>query len=176
VEFNETTLENFTIFQNILSNITYGKFNHPPEWVLVMDDTALVSDHRHFIRQSIPAVWFRGMNEYPRNEGDINERNFKHTPVDTLETMERYAGGKNELLKGIDTGLSIGYELILEILDWSTTSKDSNNDPDYQNSVDAELDITNMVWFIAGVCIIFVIGVIYLYKYRSKTGKNKTDR
>jgi hypothetical protein len=76
-----------------------------------MDDIAGMSDHRFFVERSIPAVWFRGMNEKPRDEGDLNEIAFKHTPADTLETMERYAGGKSELLAGIDTGLSISYDL-----------------------------------------------------------------
>jgi hypothetical protein len=171
VEYNETTLENFTNFQDLLSNITYEKFGHPSEWVIVMDDTALVSDHRHFIRQAIPAVWFRGMNEYPRDQGDMNERNFKHTPVDTLETMERYAGGKNELIKGIDTGLSIGYELILGIVQWFTLDNDNHLDPDSNRPDDNEEGFSNMAWLIAGVCGMVALGVIYFYKYHTKKKK-----
>ena len=119
-EFDESTLDNFTHFQELLKNITYLKYNYPSEWVLVLDDTEAASDHSFFIRRSIPAVWFRGMHEYPKNEGDLDERNFKHTPGDTLETMELYAGGKTELLKGIDTGLTISYQLAVEMLNVSS--------------------------------------------------------
>lgn len=111
VEYTDETLENFTEFRDILENITYVQYGYPSQWVIVMDDTAGISDHRFFVERSIPAVWFRGMNEKPREEGDLNEIAFKHTPADTLETMERYAGGKSELLGGIDTGLSISYDL-----------------------------------------------------------------
>jgi hypothetical protein len=111
VEYSNDTLENFTAFRDILENITYEEFGHPSEWVLVQDDTAGISDHRFFVERSIPAVWFRGMNEKPREVGDLNEIAFKHTPADTLETMERYAGGKQQLLNGIDTGLTIAYAL-----------------------------------------------------------------
>jgi Zn-dependent M28 family amino/carboxypeptidase len=111
VEYTDETLANFTDFRDILENITYDQYGHPSQWVIVMDDTAGMSDHRFFVLRSIPSVWFRGMNEKPRDEGDINEIAFKHTPADTLETMERYAGGKSELLSGIDTGLSISYDL-----------------------------------------------------------------
>ncbi len=86
-------------------NITYTQNNCPSKWVIVMDDTETISDHSHFIRKSIPAVLFWGMNEYPRDERNLNERNFKHTPVYTLETMGRYAGGKSELLKVSIPGL-----------------------------------------------------------------------
>ncbi len=116
-EFNESTLDNFTVFQNLLMNITYDQKNLPEEWVLVLDDTEVASDHSFFIRNNIPSAWFRGLHEYPKDTGDLNERNFKHTPVDSLETMEFYSGGKSELLKGIDTGLSIAYELALGVLD-----------------------------------------------------------
>ena len=111
VEYTDETLENFTDFRDILENITYDQYGYPSQWVIVMDDTAGISDHRFFVERSIPAVWFRGMNEKPREEGDFNEIAFKHTPADTLETMEAYAGGKSELLAGIDTGLSISYDL-----------------------------------------------------------------
>ena len=111
VEYTDETLENFTEFRDILENITYDQYGYPSQWVIVMDDTAGISDHRFFVERSIPAVWFRGMNEKPREEGDLNEITFKHTPADTLETMEAYAGGKSELLAGIDTGLSISYDL-----------------------------------------------------------------
>ena len=85
--------------------------------VLVMDDNVGASDHRFFIERGIPGVWFRGMHEKPRDEGDLNELAFKHTPIDRLETMETYAGGKEELLRGIDTGLFISYTLASQLLE-----------------------------------------------------------
>ncbi|UCC93822.1 MAG: M28 family peptidase, partial [Thermoplasmata archaeon] len=111
VEYTDEALANFSAFRDTLENITYDRYGHPSQWVIVMDDTAGISDHRFFVQRSIPSVWFRGMNEKPREEGDINEITFKHTPADTLETMERYAGGKTQLLEGIDTGLTIAYDL-----------------------------------------------------------------
>lgn len=168
IEFDESTQQNFTIFQELLINITYTENGYPNEWVPIMDDTAVVSDHAHFIRKSIPAVWFRGMNEYPRDEGDLNERNFKHTPVDTINTMERYAGGKAELLKGIDTGLTIATQFVLELLNLhNLTGLD-------QTEVQEEGDEQNMLgvgapgWLIAIAIVIIIIFGIYWYSYRKK--------
>lgn len=114
VEYTDETLDNFTSFREMLDNITYEEYGFPSQWVIVQDDTAGISDHRFFVERSIPAVWFRGMNEKPREEGDINEITFKHTPADTLEVMEAYAGGKSELLAGIDTGLTLAYSLAIQ--------------------------------------------------------------
>lgn len=114
VEYSESTLENFTAFRELVENVTYEQYGHPNQWVIVQDDTAGISDHRFFVERSIPAIWFRGMNEKPREEGDLNEITFKHTPADTLETMEAYAGGKEELLAGIDTGLVLAYTIAVQ--------------------------------------------------------------
>lgn len=168
IELNESTQENFTIFQELLMNITYQKNDYPLEWVPVMDDTAVISDHSHFIRNSIPSVWFRGMNEYPRNEGDLNERNFKHTPVDTLETMELFAGSKAELLKGINTGLTIGYQLILEVLNLTTPLLEVTLEP--EESVDEEKmkEVCFSWWVIALVMVVVVFLAIYYFIPRLK--------
>ena len=168
IDFNESTIEKFEIFQRLLSNITNIKNNYPPEWVIVMDDTKTVSDHSHFIRESIPAVWFRGMNEYPKDEGDLNERNFKHTPVDTLETMERYAGGKTELLKGINTGLTISYQFALEIIDLYNATGIESDDSQDTDSGGIISDINSIGWLIA-VCIILIIfASLYYFSQRLK--------
>jgi hypothetical protein len=164
IDFNESTRNNFTNFQNMLINITYNQNDYPMEWVPVLDDTEIVSDHSHFIRESIPAVWFRGMNEYPRDERDLNERNFKHTPMDTLDTMEFYAGGKNELLNGIDTGLVISYQLVLALND---QFNDTIIKPEISH--DAESDgimsgFGNAGWLIAVVILIIIFTAIYYYK------------
>ncbi|UCE74250.1 MAG: M28 family peptidase [Methanomassiliicoccales archaeon] len=128
IEFNKSTLGNFTKFREILENITYEQYNYPPNWVPVMDDTVGASDHRFFIERGIPGVWFRGLNEKPREERDLNEIALKHTPIDRLETMEEYAGGKEELLKGIDTGLVISYSLATQILESHNVSSSQNVD------------------------------------------------
>ena len=62
IEFNESTLENFTIFREMLETITYDQYDYPPNWVLVMDDTVGASDHRFFNESGISGVSFRGMN------------------------------------------------------------------------------------------------------------------
>jgi Zn-dependent M28 family amino/carboxypeptidase len=169
VSFSESTHNNFTIFQTTMINVAYTINNYPPQWVLVMDDTETISDHRHFIRESIPAVWFRGMNEYPRNEGDMNERNFKHTPVDTIETMERYAGGKDELLKGIETGLIISYQLAFEVIKLSSSTDDVMDDGYYPGEHDKESIIGVTGWVIVAVAII-IIFIIYGYWRRYRKG------
>jgi hypothetical protein len=165
INFNESTIDNFTIFQELLNNITYTQNNYPSEWVIVMDDTEIVSDHSHFIRNSIPAVWFRGMNEYPRDSGDINERNFKHTPIDTLETMERYSGGKGELLKGIDTGLTIAYQLILGILELQNIAIQENDHPHDHGEWNGSEDY-DFTWLIALGALVIIFVALYLYTGR----------
>jgi hypothetical protein len=116
-DFNESVMENFTYFRETLESIAYEQLDYPPEWVQVKDDTAGISDHRFFVDRGIPAVWFRGLNEKPREEGDFNEIAFKHTPLDTLESMERYAGGRSELISGMDTGLQLSYELAVKLIE-----------------------------------------------------------
>ncbi len=167
-DFNESTIDNFTILQDLLKEITYTHYNFPSQWVLVMDDTEVASDHSFFIRNNIPAVWFRGMNEYPKNEGDINERNFKHTPADTLETMEFYAGGKPELLTGIETGLNIAYELALGVLNLTSMEYQAQLEAQEQVGADNEADIDANILLIAIVvsAVIFICG--YLYRERRK--------
>lgn len=171
IEFNESTLENFTKFQDLLSNVTYTKNDYPPDWVLVLDDTATVSDHSHFIRKSIPAVWFRGMNEYPRNERDFNERNFKHTPLDTIETMERYAGGKDELLKGINTGLIISYQLAIGIINQFNTTTIGSDEYLEPESIDFISNICTAGWLMAIVIILILFTVLYYFKYHTNKKK-----
>jgi hypothetical protein len=127
-EFNESVMANFTFFREILETIAYDQLEYPPEWVLVKDDDAGISDHRFFVERGIPAVWFRGLNERPREEGDFNEIAFKHTPLDTLESMERYAGGKSELLKGMDAGLQLSHELALQLIEHYNITMRSNHD------------------------------------------------
>jgi len=114
VEYPAETLLNFSDFRDTVEDIAYCQLGYPSQWVIVEDDTAGVSDHRFFVERSIPAVWLRGLNERPREEGDLNEIAFKHTPADTLEVLERYAGGKQALLSGIDTGLVLACDLAVQ--------------------------------------------------------------
>lgn len=168
-EFNESTLDNFTIFQNLLMNITYDQKDLPHEWVQVLDDTEVVSDHSFFIRNNIPAVWFRGLHEYPKDTGDLNERNFKHTPVDSLETMEFYSGGKSELLKGIDTGLSIAFELALGVLDLIHLELEAQLEAQGpgEHPEGSGLDISVCLIAVVITAIIFICGYFY-WKRRKK--------
>jgi hypothetical protein len=159
VEYNESTLGNFTFFRELLENITYEQYNYPPDWVIVMDDTVGASDHRFFIERGIPGVWFRGLNEKPREEQDLNEIAFKHTPIDRLETMEEYAGGKEELLKGIETGLLISYTLASQLLESHNVSSSQNPGATVKDSTD---NIGQMTIVIAAVAIIVAV-LLYIY-------------
>jgi Zn-dependent M28 family amino/carboxypeptidase len=167
-DFDPSTLENFTVFRDLLENITYLKNECPTEWVLVMDDIEANSDHKFFIRNSIPAVWFRGLHEYPKDEGDLNERNFKHTPLDTLETMERYAGGKTELLKGIEIGLTLSYQLALGVLNLSKAADESLSE--VVNNIDDGYipDISLIQYLIALVVIVIIFISIYVYYIKTR--------
>ncbi len=166
-EFTESTLDNFTGFKELIKNITYNQNNYPSDWVLVLDDTEAASDHSFFIRKSIPSVWFRGLHEYPKDEGDINERNFKHTPADTLETMELYAGGKTELLKGINTGLTISYQLAVEKLNILGQMNHSQIVSKDKGEEENALDI-NLIWIFISIIIIIFIGILFYLKRRKK--------
>ena len=166
--FNESTIHNFSVFQELLKNITYTTNNYPEEWVCVIDDTAVVSDHAKFIRESIPAVWFRGMHEYPRDTGDINERNFKHTPLDTLDTMERYAGGKAELLKGINTGLTIAYQLAIEVINLTTMEYREYLESSESEEPDRIMGVDLTGWFLALIVALIIFGIFLYYWPRWK--------
>jgi len=170
VEYSDETLENFTAFRDVLENITYEQFGHPSQWVIVQDDTAGVSDHRFFVERSIPAVWFRGMNERPRDEGDFNEIPFKHTPADTLETMERYAGGKGELLKGIDTGLSIAYTLAIQWIEHINVTSPLDVDPSGPGEFDGDDEVTGGLAIGVSALLLLMIPVVFI-AWRSKRRK-----
>ncbi|UCG69610.1 MAG: M28 family peptidase [Thermoplasmata archaeon] len=159
IEYNESTLGNFTRFREILENITYKQYEYPPDWVLVMDDTVGASDHRFFIERGIPGVWFRGMNEKPREERDLNEIAFKHTPIDRLETMEEYAGGKEELLKGMDTVLLISYRLAIQILELYNVSSSQN----LGESVKDSRGNIGQIAIVIGIIVIIMAVLLYVF-------------
>ncbi len=171
VEYSYGTLENFTAFREVLENITYEQFGHPSQWVIVQDDTAGISDHRFFVERSIPAVWFRGMNERPRDEGDLNEIPFKHTPADTLETMERYAGGKQELLKGIDTGLTIAYALANQWIEHTNETSLLDVDGSDTSATDGDGGATGGYAVGASLLILLMIPVIFIAWRRRAASK-----
>jgi hypothetical protein len=162
IEFNEATFGNFTKFRELLENITYEQYSYPLDWVLVMDDTVGASDHRFFIERSIPGVWFRGMNEKPREERDLNEIAFKHTPIDRLETMEEYAGGKEELLKGMDTGLLISYTLATQLLEFQNLSSSQNAAETVKDTIENIEQITIVI----GAVVIMMTILVYVFRKR----------
>ncbi|MCK5559747.1 MAG: FeoB-associated Cys-rich membrane protein, partial [Thermoplasmata archaeon] len=112
------------------------------------------------------------MNEYPRNEGDLNERNFKHTPVDTLDTMELYAGSNAELLKGINTGLTIGYQLILEVSNLTTPMSEVTLEPEESVNEEKMKEVCFSWWLIALVMVVVIFLAIYYFIPRLKKGKD----
>ena len=176
VEYSDGTLENFTAFRDVLENITYEQFGHPSQWVIVQDDTAGISDHRFFVERSIPAVWFRGMNERPRDEGDLNEIPFKHTPADTLETMERYAGGKQELLKGIDTGLTIAYALANQWIEHTNETSLLDVDGSDTSATDGDGGATGGFAIGASLLILLMIPVVFIaWRRRAASKRPRTS-
>ena len=122
-----------------------------------MDDTVGASDHRFFIERGIPGVWFRGMNEKPREELDLNEIAFKHTPIDRLETMEEYAGGKEELLKGMDTGLFISYTLTTQLLESYNLSSSQNAGENKNDSIENNGQIALVIGIVAIIMTVLLI-------------------
>ncbi len=164
IEYDESTLENFTMFRELLEDITYGQYDYPSNWVLVMDDNVGASDHRFFIERGIPGVWFRGMNEKPREEGDINEIAFKHTPIDRLETMEAYAGGKGELLKGIETGLFISYSLAVQLLE----SNNVSSSQDYAGEVGESFESIGQIAVVIAIFVVIIATVIWYVSWKRK--------
>jgi hypothetical protein len=162
IDYNESTLGNFSRFRTLLENVTYEYYEYPRDWVLVMDDIVGASDHRFFIERGIPGVWFRGLNEKPRDERDLNEIAFKHTPIDRLETMEEYAGGKEELLKGMDTGLLISFTLATHLLESYNLSWCQNTGLTYNDDSD---DSGQMIIVIG---IVAVIMAVLLYAIRKR--------
>ena len=161
VEYTDETLGNFTDFRDTLENITYDQYDLPSQWVIVMDDTVGISDHRFFVQRSIPAVWFRGMNEKPREEGDFNEIAFKHTPADTLEMMERYAGGKAQLLEGIDTGLTLSYDLANAWIEHVNATPIDDIDPDASDASGWSGSVTGGAIIGLSILVLLMIPVVF---------------
>jgi hypothetical protein len=171
-DFNESTMENFTWLRDTIEYIAYDQYKNPRQWVVVMDDTVGASDHRVFIQNSIPTLWFRGMNEKPRDEGDLNELAFKHTPIDTVETMERYAGGKSELLKGIGNGLQIAYAMAIQMLDHYNTT--ASEDEGQTEDDAAQGNIENSGPLVVGVAILVLMMATMVW-YGSR-GRGRAER
>ncbi len=170
VEYTDETLENFTAFREALEYIAYDHYGYPSSWVIVMDDTEGISDHRFFVLRSIPAVWFRGMNEKPREEGDLNEIAFKHTPADTLETMVRYADGKHNLLQGIDTGLTLAYDLAI---DWMLQVASMSNDAEPDDPGDeggTGIGATGGAVIGLSLLVLIMVPVVYIVWKRRRDG------
>lgn len=113
----------FAPFRAAVERVAYEELGLPPKYVWVMDDIEGNSDQRPFIEAGIPAMWLRGMHhgllfnrgsDSPEDvEKGLDEMNYKHTPLDTLPTLEAMAGGKAGLLAGIRTPLDMAYRVAL---------------------------------------------------------------
>jgi hypothetical protein len=171
VEYSDDTLENFTAFREVLDNITYEQLDYPDQWVIVMDDTVGISDHRFFVLRSIPAVWFRGMNERPRDEGDLNELPFKHTPADTLQTMETYAGGKSELLKGMDAGLTVAYMLANQWIEHVNATSVPVDDVTPSDGTEGSLGTAGGAAVGLSVLVLLMVPVVFLVWKRRRAAR-----
>lgn len=117
--------ERFRPLRDVTERVAYQELGLPPKYVWVMDDIEGNSDQRAFVREGIPAMWLRGMHHgllFNRGAGSpedvrmgADEMNYKHTPADTLATLELYAGGKAGLLEGIRTPLTLAYRVALAL-------------------------------------------------------------
>lgn len=115
--------ERFAPMRALTERVVYEELGLPPKFVWVQDDIEGNSDQRAFVERGIPALWLRGMhhgllfnrdsNTPPDLQKGLDEMNFKHTPADSMATLELFAGGKAELLKGIRTGLDVAYRVAL---------------------------------------------------------------
>ena len=88
-----------------LDALLHTDLAYPTDGVVIIDDDAGQSDHHRFIRAGWPATWFRGMHQYVWDEGDTCEQSFKHSPTDSMATLEQYAGGRDQLEAGFKTVL-----------------------------------------------------------------------
>ncbi|UCE74548.1 MAG: M28 family peptidase [Methanomassiliicoccales archaeon] len=73
--------------------------------VYVLEQSHRGSDHYRFEQIGVPIVFFYGAS--------ANEYEAYHTPDDTLEEMERVAGGKDNLIGGFDTVAWMGFYLTI---------------------------------------------------------------
>lgn len=89
---------------NLTNRTAYNILNYPKEvGVNVYENSTRGSDHYRFEQIGVPIVFFYGA---PASEYDAY-----HSPDDTLEEMERVAGGKENLIAGFDTVVWMGLYL-----------------------------------------------------------------
>jgi hypothetical protein len=124
----------FAALRATTERVAYEQLGLPAKYVWVLDDVEGNSDQRPFTEAGIPAVWLRGMHHgllFNRGSSSpedvrkgLDEMNYKHTPLDTLATLEAYAGGKAELLRGIRAPLDVAYRLALALAGGDAAAED----------------------------------------------------
>jgi len=167
-EYSEETLEGFMNFRTWVEEISYEDWQYPEEWVVALDDTETNSDQKFFIRKGIPSVWFRGMHENAWEEGDTNEQTFKHTPIDTLATMEAYAGGRTNLLQGLETPLRISYDLCRKVA--GTGESSGQEDKDGEEFLDLSGISGRELTAVAVVSLFLAATMVMVWKKTRKEG------
>lgn len=167
-EYSEETLENFTTFRSYVEEIAYEEWQYPSEWVAALDDTESNSDQKFFIRKGFPSVWFRGMHENAWEEGDTNEQTFKHSPIDTLVTMEAHVGGKANLLEAFETTLVISYNLSQKIAGLGEESSQEAGEDEWHEKIISDPFYLSGIG--AAVIVIAVVTSYVIYKKRGGEG------
>ncbi|MEE9151798.1 MAG: M28 family peptidase [Thermoplasmata archaeon] len=99
-----------TIEQGAMINLTnrtaFEILDYPKvEGVNVYEESHRGSDHYRFEQIGVPIVFFYGASS--------GEYDAYHSPDDTLEEMERVAGGKENLIGGFDTVVWMGFYLTI---------------------------------------------------------------
>lgn len=164
-EYSDETLENFTAFRSYVEEIAYEEWQYPSEWVTALDDTEANSDQKFFIREGLPSVWFRGMHENAWEEGDTNEQTFKHSPIDTLVTMEAYVGGKDNLLEAFETTLVISYNLSQKIAGVGEERSQEENEGDWHEKI-----VDDPIYLSGIIASTIVVTVVVSYFFIKKRG------
>jgi hypothetical protein len=91
---------------NLTNRSAHQILNYPRvTGVNVLEESHRGSDHYRFEQIGTPIVFFYGAS--------ASEYEAYHTPDDTLEEMERVAGGKENLIAGFDTVVWVGFYLTL---------------------------------------------------------------
>jgi hypothetical protein len=91
---------------NLTNKSAHQILNLPKvEGVSVVEESHRGSDHYRFEQIGVPVVFFYGMS--------ASDYEAYHTPDDTLEEMERVAGGKDNLIAGFGTVVWTGFYLTL---------------------------------------------------------------
>jgi hypothetical protein len=162
IRYTQATKQNFTIFRELIDEIVYTNHSLPEQYVPVMDDNEAISDHKHFVQYSIPAVWFRGIHDR-----DTEELCFKHTPLDTLRDMEFYAGGKGELLKGFELPLKLIFDISQQAPMVFPPIEEKNEEGQYSTVPGMEVGPCGILAAVAVLVILILVARWYVNRRRS---------